>query len=111
MTHGAESATHPNPDKLLIDLDLVVFIHPNYILLLCRQLGRGTDGTMLKLLATAASGAPAGLPALWRLSRSVTSSSTPAQAQPQPQASEPAEQEASLPRWARELGVIRTDWT
>lgn len=65
---------------------------------------------MLQIMHSAARGAPAGVPALLRLGRSVTSSSTPAQAQPQPQASE-AEQDTGVPRWARELGVIRTDWT
>ncbi|KAI8471950.1 MAG: hypothetical protein J3K34DRAFT_376320 [Monoraphidium minutum] len=64
----------------------------------------------LRLLHTAALGASGGMPALFRLSRSVTSSSTPAQAQPQPAASEP-DAPQGVSRWARELGAIRTDWT
>lgn len=65
----------------------------------------------LRLLHSAALGASGGLPALFRLSRSVTSSSPPHQAQPQAQPAEPEQQHEGMPRWARELGVIRTDWT
>jgi hypothetical protein len=64
----------------------------------------------LRLLATAATGGSGGLPALWRLSRSVTSSATANQAQPQAQVVE-HEHEAGAPRWVRELGVVRNDWT
>jgi hypothetical protein len=64
----------------------------------------------LGLLHSAAQGSSRGLPALLRLSRSVTSSSTAHQAQPQPQAAE-ADHDHGVPRWLRELGVIRNDWT
>lgn len=72
----------------------------------------------LKLLASAAKGHPSAMPALFRLSRSVSSTSNAAAAQPQPAAAEAdasesaaASQQGSTPRWLRELGVVRTDWT
>ncbi|GBF97251.1 biotin synthase [Raphidocelis subcapitata] len=64
----------------------------------------------LRLLAQAASGPSGSLPALVRLSRSVTSSSTAQQAA-QPQVAEQHDVQDSLPRWQRELGVVRNDWT
>ena len=64
----------------------------------------------LRLLAQAASGPSGTLPALVRLSRSVTSSSTAQQAA-QPQVAEQHEAHDPSPRWQRELGVIRNDWT
>lgn len=68
----------------------------------------------LRLLASAAkgSGSYPAQQALYRLSRSVTSSSNPQQAQPQPVAAEATSSASDgVPRWLRELGVVRTDWT
>jgi hypothetical protein len=65
---------------------------------------------MLRAFTSAASGSRGPLPALWRLQRAVTSSSTSNQAQPQAAALEP-KHEAGPPRWVRELGVVRNDWT
>ena len=60
----------------------------------------------LRLLASAARSGSGGSPALFRLARSVTSSSNASQAQPQVAAAE-----GDVSRWSRELGVVRNDWT
>lgn len=66
----------------------------------------------LRALGNAVGSGNGSLPALFRLTRSITSSSSSSAAQPQPQAAEPEhEQSAGPPRWIRELGVVRNDWT
>jgi hypothetical protein len=67
----------------------------------------------LRLLASGAQGGSGALPALWRFSRAIGSSSAGQQAaQPQPISAEPeASPSSGVPRWERELGVVRNDWT